>query len=149
MALFWSKKSKSEKIYDKASEPAKKASASAAKGKPVKAMKTAAPVATKQIVATTPVGSFGAAASAIIRPHITEKSGMLSQSGVYTFQISPEATKATVAKAVIALYKVTPAKIAVLNHPAKSVIVRGRRGMIPGFRKAVVTVKKGEKIDFV
>ncbi len=88
-------------------------------------------------------------ASAIIRPHITEKSGLLSQGGVYTFVISTKANKDSVAKAIKTLYKVTPVKIALLNNPSKRVFVRGKRGTVTGIRKAVVTVKKGDKIDFV
>jgi large subunit ribosomal protein L23 len=89
------------------------------------------------------------ASSAIIRPHITEKSGLLSQGGVYTFQITAGANKDNVAKAIKTLYKVTPVKVAITNNPAKRVFVRGKRGRVPGVRKAVVTVKKGDKIDFV
>jgi large subunit ribosomal protein L23 len=89
------------------------------------------------------------ASSAIIRPHITEKSGLLSQGGVYTFQISSGANKDSVAKAIKTLYKVTPVKVAITNNPAKRVFVRGKRGVVPGVRKAVVTLKKGDKIDFV
>ncbi len=96
-----------------------------------------------------PSGSFSSATDAIIRPRITEKSGLLSQSGVYTFEVTREANKQSIGKAVKALYKVTPVKIAVLNAPAKMVFLRGRKGRVAGFRKAVVTVKKGEKIDFV
>lgn len=88
-------------------------------------------------------------AHAIIRPHITEKSGLLSQSGVYTFVITSTANKDSIGKAIKSLYKVTPVKIALLNNPSKRVFVRGKRGTVSGIRKAVVTVKKGDKIDFV
>jgi ribosomal protein L23 len=36
-----------------------------------------------------------------------------------------------------------------VNTPAKAVFVRGRKGTVSGLKKAIVTVKKGEKIDFV
>ena len=153
MALFWSKKSKAEKIYDKAAKPATKNAPS----KTTKAVKAAAKpmkkaVATKVAassgMAVTVLGSFGSAAGAILRPHITEKSGILSQLGVYTFQVTKNANKATVAKAIAALYKVTPVKVAMINLPSKSIVVKGRLGAVPAIRKAVVTVKKGDKIDF-
>ncbi len=89
------------------------------------------------------------ATSVIIRPHITEKSGLLSQGGVYTFVISAKANKDSISKAVKTLYKVTPVKIALINNPSKRVFVRGKRGVVSGIRKAVVTVKKGDKIEFV
>jgi len=87
--------------------------------------------------------------SSIIRPHITEKSGLLSQNGIYTFVINAKANKDSVAKAVKSLFKVTPVRIAITNNPAKKVFVRGKRGTVSGIRKAVVTLKKGDKIDFV
>ncbi len=89
------------------------------------------------------------AASVILRPRITEKSGILSQGGVYTFEVARGANKPTIAQAVKALYKVTPIKVAVSNLPARHVFIRGKRGVQSGMRKAVVTLKKGDKIDFV
>ncbi len=85
----------------------------------------------------------------ILRPRITEKSGVLSQGGVYTFEVTAGANKNSVASAIKSLYKVTPVKVAILNNPAKNVFVRGRHGVVAGVRKALVTLKKGEKIDFV
>ena len=88
-------------------------------------------------------------ASVILRPRITEKSGILSQSGVYTFEVARGANKPVIAAAIKALYKVIPIKVAVSNLPSRNVIVRGKRGVQSGMRKAVVTLKKGDKIDFV
>ncbi len=89
------------------------------------------------------------ASEAIIRPRVTEKSGILSQSGRYTFEVSKSANKQAISNAVNALYKVRPIKITVLNTPTKNVFVKGRRGTVSGIRKAIVTLKKGDKIDFV
>lgn len=88
-------------------------------------------------------------AGAILRPRITEKSGLLSQGGVYTFEVTKSSTKASISRAVTALYKVIPVKVAIVNLPARKVFVKGRRGVVAGVRKALVTVKKGDKIDFV
>lgn len=96
-----------------------------------------------------PSGTFSSATEAIIRPHITEKSGFLSRGGTYTFQVADSATKSSVAKAVGALYKVTPVKVAIINLPRKRVFVKGRKGTVSGVRKAMVTLKKGDKIDFI
>ncbi len=85
----------------------------------------------------------------IIRPHVTEKSGVLSQNGKYTFVIATGANKQTVARSVKNLYKVTPVKVSIVNLPSRNVFVRGRRGVTSGIRKAVVTLKKGETINFV
>jgi large subunit ribosomal protein L23 len=104
--------------------------------------KVPAVVATKAEITSGPT-------HAILRPHITEKSGMLSQTGKYTFQVMKNANKQSIARAIQVLYKITPKHVTLLNQPARNVFVRGRRGVVPGLRKAIVTVKKGDKIDFV
>jgi len=86
---------------------------------------------------------------AIIRPRITEKSGLLSQNGVYTFEVSKNINKHGISKAIFSLYKVVPTKVAIINLPSKNVFVRGKKGVVTGKRKAIVTLKKGDKIDFV
>jgi large subunit ribosomal protein L23 len=88
--------------------------------------------------------------SIILRPRITEKSGVMGEAqNVYTFEVTQNATKDTVARAIKALYKVTPTKIRVINLPAKKVFVRGRKGTQSAVKKALVYLKKGDKIDFV
>ncbi len=124
---FWSKKSADTKAEPKKA-PAKKVTSTA-------------------VAQTASVSA--AAADAILRPHVTEKAGVLAQSGVYTFVVAKNAGKSAIAKAVNATYKVKPVKIAVINLPAKNVFVKGRWGRVSGSRKAMVTLKKGDKIDFV
>lgn len=85
----------------------------------------------------------------LIRPRITEKSGIMSEAAnVYTFEVVKSATKHSVERAVKTLYKVTPTKVRIVNLPAKNVIVRGRRGMQSAVKKALVYLKKGDKIEF-
>lgn len=116
-----------------------------------KEIKTDAPKKAVAIVADKSVSSVTNfnLASVILRPRITEKSGFLSQTGVYTFEVTKGANKNSVMQAVKSLYKVVPTKVAMLNNPARNVFIRGRRGVVPGVRKALVTLKKGDKIDFV
>lgn len=142
--MFWSKKPKAEKIREQGgAKPAGKKPARVAK--PAKA----APSAVAKAVVSVPTGSFAGSSSAILRPRITEKSGLLSQGGVYTFEVTKNSNREAIAKAVMSLYKVTPERIAIINLPAKNVFVRGKRGRVAGVRKAMVTLKKGDKIDFV
>ncbi len=151
MALFWSKKSKSEKPVKTAkvsgqvgaAKPQGRSEGSTAKTKAVKAPK-------KEIVLSTGTPSANFGADAILRPHITEKAGlMVQQNNVYTFQVAAGANKPNIAKAIFSLYKVKPVKIAVINLPAKQIFVKGRWGSTSAVRKALVTLKKGDKIDFV
>ena len=138
MALFGSKK----KTEAKADAPKKEKAVKATKA--VKASKVA-----KTVSADTATVVVSHGAGVILRPRITEKSGMLSQTGVYTFEVARDATKASIGRAIVSLYKVTPVKVAIVNLPDRNVFIRGRRGVVPGVRKALVTVKKGDKIDFV
>lgn len=155
MAIFGFKKRKDEKLEQEAqaakSLADKKSVGNLSRKATVK--KSDAKTAKKSVSeAKVPVLSSETAsnfASIIIRPRVTEKSGLLSQDGVYTFEVSKNSNKAMVKKAIVALYKVTPTKVAVINTPMKNVFIKGRKGTIAGVRKAVVTVKKGEKIDFV
>ena len=139
MAIFGTKKNtKKADSAVKADAPAK-----VTKTKAVKAAKVTVPA----VISSAPVVS--SVTDVIIRPRITEKSGLLSQSGVYTFEVRKSANKNSIAQAIKALYKVTPVKIAVINTPNKEVFVRGHHGVVSGVRKALITLKKGDKIDFV
>lgn len=93
--------------------------------------------------------SIGNAFESIIRPRITEKSGVLGESlNVYTFEVHKRATKHSVSKAVKDAYKVSPIKVGIINLPEKSILVRGKKGRKPGIKKALVYLKKGDKIEF-
>jgi large subunit ribosomal protein L23 len=84
----------------------------------------------------------------IIRPRITEKSGIMSEnSSIYTFEVRKNANKPMIAQAIKALYKVTPMKVRIINLPAKHVLVRGKRGTSNAIKKALIYFKKGEKIN--
>ncbi len=89
-------------------------------------------------------------ASHILRPRITEKASFLSErDNVYTFEVAPQATKNTIAAAVQELYKVAPVKVSIINLPAKRYNARGRIAKTAVVRKAMVYLKKGDKIEFV
>ncbi|MES2436503.1 MAG: 50S ribosomal protein L23 [Patescibacteria group bacterium] len=85
----------------------------------------------------------------IKRPRITEKASVMSELGVYTFEVSSDSTKKTIAEAVKGLYNVTPVKVTVSSVPAKKVFVRGKWGIKKGAKKAYVFLKKGDTIEFV
>ena len=86
----------------------------------------------------------------IKKPRITEKSGIQAEAlGVYTFEVTDKANKKNIAKAVKELYKVTPVKVNITNLPAKKVFSRGKVGRKSGVKKAIVYLKKGDKIEFV
>lgn len=83
----------------------------------------------------------------LIRPHITEKAAIKSESSVYVFEVNKLATKKQIEKSFKEVYKVSPLKVSVVNIPQKLVFVRGKRGAKSGFKKAYIYLKKGEKIE--
>ncbi|OHA60994.1 MAG: 50S ribosomal protein L23 [Candidatus Vogelbacteria bacterium RIFOXYD2_FULL_44_9] len=86
----------------------------------------------------------------LARPHITEKATMLNETNkfpIYTFVVDPSAHKTEIKKAIVALYKVTPVKINIINMPAKKVTRRGKVGTTTATKKALVFLKVGDKIE--
>jgi large subunit ribosomal protein L23 len=82
-------------------------------------------------------------------PRVTEKASRAAEQNVYTFDIASSANKTEIKKAVFALYKVRPIKVNVLNIPKKNIMWKGKKGTRGGGRKALVYLKKGDKIEFV
>ena len=84
----------------------------------------------------------------IKRPHITERSTALGEFGKYVFMVAPRATKPEIRKAVKEIYKVEVASVNVVNRAGKRKRFGGTmQGRQDGYRKAIVTLKEGQKID--
>ncbi len=84
----------------------------------------------------------------LTRPRVTEKSTRALEANVYTFDVSPSATKIDVQKAIKDIYNVSPVRVNMVNMKKKQVLVRGNKGVKGGGRKAVVFLKKGDSIEF-
>lgn len=80
-------------------------------------------------------------------PYITEKSMSKNEKGVYTFKIGSDANKIMVKRAVEKMYNTKVDKVNIGKIPAKKIFVRGKWGKKTGYKKAVVYLKKGEKIE--
>lgn len=82
---------------------------------------------------------------------LTEKSNKLSSDfGQYTFEVHPEANKHQVAEAVENAFKVTVTRVNIMNIDGKNKRSRqGRPSMTSAYKKAIVTLKKGDKIELV
>ncbi len=85
----------------------------------------------------------------IIGARITEKSALGADKGMYTFNVIEKANKNEIKKAIKMLYNVTPVKISMTKITSKVVMRRGVPGVKHGGKKAVVYLKKGDKIAFV
>lgn len=81
-------------------------------------------------------------------PRITEKSALDAERGAYTFNVATHANKNEIKKAIKMLYGVTPVKISITQITQKVVMRRNMLGVKGGGKKAVVHLKKGEKITF-
>ena len=85
----------------------------------------------------------------IKNPRITEKASFGMEQNVYTFNIGERANKTEIKKVIFALYKVKPIRVNVLSVPRKNIMFKGKAGGKGGGRKALVYLKKGDKIEFV
>ena len=83
----------------------------------------------------------------LVQPQITEKAMKDIGQSKYVFRIHSKANKVQVARAVEDLYKVKVQKVNIIRIPREEKILRGRiQAMIKGVKKAIVTLKKGQKI---
>ena len=83
----------------------------------------------------------------IISPNITEKSTSLSEFNKIIFKVHKGANKSFIKKSVEKIFKVNVIKVNTINLRGKTNLVRGKKSTQPGFKKAIVTLKKGQSID--
>lgn len=84
----------------------------------------------------------------LVEPWITEEATRIAELNKYIFKVSSRSNKKQIKKAVEDVYKVEVISVNVINIPSKK-RVRGRTvGWKSGYKKAIVTVKEGEKIEF-
>ncbi|MCX6357005.1 MAG: 50S ribosomal protein L23 [Candidatus Aureabacteria bacterium] len=87
--------------------------------------------------------------SVIKRPLITEKAtGKMETDGKYSFEVDSKANKIEIKRAVEAAFKVSVTKVNVVSMRGKLKRVRWQPGHTPDWKKAVVTLKKGDKIEY-
>lgn len=82
-------------------------------------------------------------------PHISEKATILTDQNKYVFKIMPRANKIETKKAVENLYGVKVKNVNIVNVHRKRRVLRGVEGFKTGYKKAIVTLKEGEKIEIV
>jgi len=88
----------------------------------------------------------------LLKPLITEKATALTESGVYGFVVDKNANKIDICKAVEQMYGVTVDKVRTVNNSGKKKTQYSKTRITPGrtssYKKAYVTLLKGETIDF-
>jgi large subunit ribosomal protein L23 len=87
--------------------------------------------------------------SVLIAPHVTEKTSLAMQNhNQYTFRVSRDATKPDIKKAVELMFEVKVAAVQVVNEPGKSRRFGKTVGRTQDWKKAYVSLAKGQTIDY-
>ena len=82
-------------------------------------------------------------------PHISEKASNLSAANKYVFKIHANTNKTAIKKAVEGMYKVDVASVNVIAIPKKKRRLGRIEGFKKGYKKAIVTIKEGQKIEII
>ena len=83
----------------------------------------------------------------IISPNVTEKSTSFSEFNKVVFRVSKNANKESIKKSIEKIFKVKVIKVNTINTKGKKKLIRGKMTRKPNFKKAIVTLKKGQSID--
>ena len=83
----------------------------------------------------------------IISPNITEKSTSLSEFNKVVFKVNKGASKNSIKRSIEKIFKVNVIKINTINLKGKTKIVKNKKAYKSGYKKAIVTLKKGQSID--
>ena len=83
----------------------------------------------------------------IVSPTITEKATSLSEFNKIVFKVHKGASKNSIKKSIEKIFKVNVIKINTINLRGKNKLVKGKKSSRPGYKKAIVTLKKGQNID--
>ncbi|MFA6253519.1 MAG: 50S ribosomal protein L23 [Patescibacteria group bacterium] len=93
-----------------------------------------------------PLKAIGRPAKYLVKPVISEKSTMVNALNKYVFEVSIDANKVEIKKAIQELYNVRPISVNIINSAGKSVRSGRNYGQTKKVKKAIVTLKKGDSI---
>ena len=83
----------------------------------------------------------------ILAPMVTEKSTNLSEQNKVVFKVPTDANKVNLKKNIEKIFKVNVTKINIINKQNRTKVVRGKKVKVQGYKKAIITLKKGQSID--
>jgi len=83
----------------------------------------------------------------ILSPIVTEKSTTLSDQNKIVFKVPNNANKKNLKKNIEKIFKVNVTKINIINKKSRNKITRGRKVKVMGYKKAIITLQKGQNID--
>tara|TARA_B100001093_G_scaffold227754_1_gene218352 strand:- start:370 stop:663 length:294 start_codon:yes stop_codon:yes gene_type:complete len=83
----------------------------------------------------------------ILSPMVTEKSTNLSEQNKIVFKVPDGSNKINLKKSIEKIFKVNVTKINIINKKNRTKMTRGKKVKVSGFKKAIITLKKGQSID--
>jgi len=83
----------------------------------------------------------------ILSPIVTEKSTNLSEQNKIVFKVPNSSNKEIIKKNIEKIFKVNVTKVNIINKQTRNKISRGRKVKVKGYKKAIITLKKGQTID--
>jgi len=83
----------------------------------------------------------------ILSPLVTEKTTNLSEQNKVVFKVPTDANKKNLKTNIEKIFKVNVTKINIINKQNRTKTARGKKVRIAGFKKAIITLKKGQSID--
>ena len=83
----------------------------------------------------------------ILSPMVTEKSTNLSEQNKVVFKVPRKANKVNLKKNIEKIFKVNVTKVNIINKQPRKKITRGKKVKVVGYKKAIITLKKGQNID--
>ena len=83
----------------------------------------------------------------VISPLVTEKSTNLSEQNKIIFKVHSKANKKNLKNSIEKIFKVNVTKINIINKKSRIKTTRGKKVRVKGFKKAIITLKKGQNID--
>ena len=83
----------------------------------------------------------------ILSPIVTEKSTSLSEQNKVVFKVPNSSNKLILKKNIEKIFKVNVVKVNIINKQSRNKITRGKKVKVKGYKKAIVTLKKGQSID--
>ena len=83
----------------------------------------------------------------IFSPIVTEKSTNLSEQNKITFKVHNKANKKNLKTNIEKIFKVNVIKVNIINKKTRIKLTRGKKVRVKGYKKAIITLKKGQNID--
>ena len=83
----------------------------------------------------------------ILSPIVTEKSTNLSEQNKIVFKVPNSSNKKIIKTSIEKIFKVNVTKVNIINKQTRNKVSRGRKVKVKGYKKAIITLKKGQTID--